>query len=86
MSLRQYNVLGQVYHCEVCGAEISVVKGADGELAPRCCNQPMALLPELHGAFFCPIRGSELMVINEDGGELVPRCCNRPMIRRKQAA
>ncbi len=86
MSTIQVNTVGQVYRCGVCGAEVSVVKGGQGELAPRCCNQPMALLPVLHVAWFCPICGSELLVLKEGGGALAPRCCNTPMVRRELAA
>ncbi len=86
MSAIQVNTVGQVYRCDVCGAEVSVAKGGQGQLAPRCCNQPMALLPVLHAAYFCSICGSELMVIKEGTGELAPRCCNKRMVRRKLAA
>ncbi len=30
---------GEKYVCEICGQEIQVVKGGDGELV--CCGQPM---------------------------------------------
>ena len=86
MNPRQINRVGQVYRCEVCGAEVGVVNGAPGELAPRCCNQPMSLLPQPHAAYFCPICGSELVVLKEGQGALAPRCCNRPMLRRRLAA
>jgi len=32
---------GEVYYCEICGAEVKVTKGAAGTLV--CCDQPMAL-------------------------------------------
>ena len=80
------NVVGQVYRCEVCGAEVSVVRPGRGPLAPRCCNEPMKLLPTLHLTWYCPVCGAETMVIRLGGGELTPRCCNRPMIARQAAA
>ena len=86
MSMQQANTVGNVYRCDVCGAEVSVVKVGQGYLAPRCCNQPMQLLPTRHATYFCAICGSELMVLSEGQGELGPRCCNKPMVRRKRAA
>ncbi|HLA37572.1 MAG TPA: desulfoferrodoxin FeS4 iron-binding domain-containing protein [Candidatus Brocadiales bacterium] len=32
---------GEVYYCEICGAEVKVTKGGAGILV--CCDQPMAL-------------------------------------------
>ena len=32
---------GEVYYCEICGAEVKVTKGGPGTLV--CCDQPMAL-------------------------------------------
>ncbi|MBI5875276.1 MAG: hypothetical protein HZB81_05450 [Deltaproteobacteria bacterium] len=32
------NILGQVYRCPLCGAEISVIKSGKGSLKPICCN------------------------------------------------
>ncbi|MBL7224375.1 MAG: hypothetical protein ISS72_11025 [Candidatus Brocadiae bacterium] len=86
MSLQQANTVGDVYRCDVCGAEVSVIKGSQGSLAPRCCNLPMQLRPTRQGIYFCAICGAELMVLSEGPGELAPRCCNEPMVRRKQAA
>jgi len=80
------NVVGQVYRCLVCGAEVSVVKAAEGELAPRCCNEPMGLLPQHHRSYFCPVCGAEVMAIRLGPGELAPRCCNQPMTLRKYVA
>ncbi|HUT36621.1 MAG TPA: hypothetical protein VNE39_24240 [Planctomycetota bacterium] len=86
MSPQQRNLTGQVYRCPVCGAELSVIRRAQGALAPRCCNTAMLLLPEPHATYLCPVCGAELMVILEGAGPLAPRCCNTPMIRRKRAA
>ena len=86
MPTRTLNIVGQAYRCLVCGAEVSVVTGGPGELAPRCCNRPMVRLPELRARYFCPICGSELLVLRQGGGELAPRCCNRRMVRWKRAA
>jgi desulfoferrodoxin-like iron-binding protein len=80
------NLTGQVYRCPVCGAEVSVIRCGEGDLAPRCCNQAMALLPERHVTYFCPVCGSEIMVIRQGVGPLAPRCCNRPMVARGLAA
>ncbi len=80
------NVTGQVYCCPVCGAELSVVRGAFGALAPRCCNTAMLLLPERHTTYVCPVCGAELMAIRDGAGPLAPRCCNTPMVRRRHAA
>ena len=86
MPPEQSNLLGQVYRCPVCGAEVSVVRGALGALAPRCCNRQMLLLTQRHATYACPVCGSELMVIREGAGPLAPRCCNTPMICRRRAA
>ncbi|HHT9119623.1 MAG TPA: desulfoferrodoxin FeS4 iron-binding domain-containing protein [Candidatus Hypogeohydataceae bacterium YC41] len=32
---------GEVYYCEICGAEVQVIKGGAGTLA--CCDQSMSL-------------------------------------------
>lgn len=32
---------GEIYYCEVCGAEVKVVTGGAGTLV--CCDQPMIL-------------------------------------------
>jgi len=100
MPAPQRNLVGQVYRCLVCGAEVSVIRRGEGPLAPRCCNRPMSLLPQRHTWFVCPVCGSEVMVIRGGPGDpkypressaissdtLAPRCCNRPMIARKAAA
>jgi|GEM_PF-1077922 len=86
MATQNSNFAGQVYRCPVCGAEVSIIRGGRGPLAPRCCNQPMVLLPKLHATYVCPVCGSEVMVIHEGAGQLAPRCCNRPMVRRRRAA
>ncbi|MFP4056437.1 MAG: hypothetical protein ACLF0G_06175 [Candidatus Brocadiia bacterium] len=80
------NTIGQVYRCLVCGAEVSVVNSAQGALAPRCCNEPMTLLPQVHRTCYCEVCGAEIMVLNEGAGHLAPRCCNRPMTWRRLAA
>ena len=86
MPMTQQNLVGQVFRCPVCGAEVSVIRGAQGALAPRCCNCAMLLLPQRHATYVCPLCGSQVMVIRTGTGELAPRCCNRPMVRRKVAA
>lgn len=32
---------GEVYYCDICGAEVEVIKGGGGVLV--CCDQPMSL-------------------------------------------
>lgn len=79
------NRLGTVYHCPVCGAELVVVRGAAGVLAPICCNRPMIRQGDRMRLFYCPICGAELVVIRDAGGELAPICCNE-LMRQKHAA
>jgi len=79
------NRLGTVYQCAVCGAEVVVVLGGGGALAPICCNRPMARAADRVRFFYCPLCGAELAVIRDAGGELAPICCNEPM-RMKIAA
>lgn len=86
MSGPQRDFRGHVYRCLVCGAEVSVVRGGIGEFAPRCCNQPMALLAQRHEVYYCPVCGAEVMVLRSGAGELAPRCCNRHMVPRALAA
>jgi len=80
------NLVGRVRRCLICGAEVSVIRAGDGELAPRCCNQPMVLLPQRHPTYRCPVCGAEIMVIRRGTGPLAPRCCNEPMVARGLAA
>ena len=35
--------VGEVYYCEICGAEVSVITGGAGTLV--WCDQPMTLKP-----------------------------------------
>ncbi len=74
---------GQVFRCPVCGAEVTVIRGASGAtLAPRCCNRPMLLKNSRTVGYRCPVCGAEIVVIRQGGGELRPRCCNRDMVLR----
>jgi len=82
----QHNTTGQVYRCLICGAEVSVVRNADGALEPHCCNQPMTLMPQRNPTYFCEVCGSEVMAIRTGPGHLTPHCCNQPMALRKTAA
>ena len=79
------NRVGTVYQCAVCGAEVVVVRGGEGALAPVCCNLPMGRAGDRVRLFYCPLCGAELAVIRDAGGELAPLCCNEPM-RMKSAA
>ena len=80
------NRLGSVYRCPVCGAELVVVRGAEGTLAPICCHVPMIREAARVRFFYCPLCGAELAVIRDAGGELAPRCCNEPMRQKRTAA
>lgn len=64
--------------CPVCGREVTVIRDADGALAPRCCNVPMErkdTAPFLR----CPVCGAEVTVLAGRLDALAPRCCNVPM-------
>ncbi|HHT9126930.1 MAG TPA: hypothetical protein ACFYD6_14105 [Candidatus Brocadiia bacterium] len=84
---------GRVYHCSVCGAEVTVVLFGGGKLSPVCCNQPMEITEVICQIYYCPVCGAEITVIKEGTGvptqkiadRLTPRCCNRPMILRLAA-
>lgn len=77
---------GRIYHCPVCGAEVTVVLFGGGQLAPVCCNQPMTITNVICAIYFCPVCGAEVTVIRERKGDLTPRCCNRSMVIRLAAA
>lgn len=79
MSLPVGNRRGVVYRCPVCGAELVVIRGSSGVLAPVCCNRPMVRARARMRFFRCPLCGAELAVIRDAGGELAPVCCNEPM-------
>lgn len=76
--VKDKNILGQVYRCPVCGAELSVIKGGRGQLKPICCNKEMAALEVINSVYVCSVCHSELMVIR-DGDNLEPICCNKKM-------
>ena len=78
--------LGAVYRCEVCGAELVVIRPGSGTLEPICCGRPMARQARRVRFFCCPVCGAELAVIRDAGGELAPRCCNQPMRQKPLAA
>ena len=77
--MSQTNLIGQVYRCPVCGAEVSVIAAGSGWLAPLCCNRVMALLSLPHDSYCCPVCGAEVMVLKSGSGNLAPRCCNLDM-------
>jgi len=83
---RPQNTIGQVYRCLICGAEVTVIEGARGKLAPRCCNEAMTLLPQLRRAYCCPVCGAEIIVVRQGPGLFAPQCCNEPMQIIKVAA
>ena len=73
--------MGQRLVCPVCGAEITVVHGGRGSLAPRCCNQPMRPVVQKRPIWHCPICRRQILVARDGGGDLTLRCCNAEMIR-----
>lgn len=77
------NILGQVYRCPVCGAELSVIKAGKGGLKPICCNKEMILLKRINTVYVCPVCFSELMVISGSDKKIKPICCNKKMIKKK---
>jgi competence CoiA-like predicted nuclease len=78
--MKSGNGLGRVYRCPVCGAELSVIRSGNGNLAPHCCNVKMELINNrTNPVYYCKVCGSELMVINEKNGALEPICCNQIM-------
>ena len=74
--------LGTVYRCPVCGAEVSLIRGGTGVLAPICCNVAMEATGRTNPAYFCTECGSEIMVVAGEPDNLEPVCCNKPMSRR----
>ncbi|HBO83737.1 MAG: hypothetical protein A2073_03965 [Deltaproteobacteria bacterium GWC2_42_11] len=72
---------GQVYFCPVCGAEVSVIRAGNGNLAPVCCNTEMILKAVLNPVYYCSVCRSEVMVICGNEDNLEPKCCNRIMKR-----
>ncbi|HAG51862.1 MAG: hypothetical protein A2X87_05970 [Deltaproteobacteria bacterium GWC2_42_51] len=78
MPVKDKNILGQVYRCSICGAELSVIKGGRGQLKPICCNKEMAALETINSVYVCSVCHSEFMVIR-GGDNLEPICCNKKM-------
>jgi len=83
---RPLNTIGEVYRCLICGAEVTVIEGTHGVLAPRCCNEAMTRLPQSRRAYHCPVCGAEIIVVRQGPGLLAPQCCNEPMEIIKVAA
>lgn len=79
------NILGRVYRCPVCGAELSVIKGGNGILKPMCCNTEMIMLKKINTVYICLVCFSELMVIKGHGKKLNPICCNKKMFKESEA-
>ena len=82
MTTRTDMTHGQVYRCEVCGAEVTVISGHAGRLRPRCCNRAMTPRPGRLVFYVCPVCGSEVAVVQEGSGDLRPHCCNKAMVRK----
>ena len=71
---------GVIYVCEICGAEVIVLRAGGGPLDPHCCNQPMA--PKRQVLYYrCNVCGSEAVVLRGAGEDVEIICCNRPMVR-----
>jgi len=77
MSLRKSR--GLVYHCEVCGAEVSVIAHRMGVFNPKCCNKEMTCLERQLAFYRCEICGAEVAVVKKGTGVFNPQCCNEPM-------
>ena len=71
---------GRVYVCRICGAELSVIKGGHGRLAPVCCNAAMTLVAKINSIYRCPVCGSEITVISGFSKSFSPVCCNTDML------
>ena len=71
---------GTVYVCPICGAELSVIKGGHGRLAPMCCNAAMTLVAKINSIYRCPVCGSEITVISGFSKSFSPVCCSTGML------
>ncbi len=74
------NILGQTYICPVCGAEVSVVRGGDGEMVLVCCERPMVLHKTINKVYYCPSCGAQIMLVKSGSDNLAPACCHIPML------
>jgi len=72
-------VKGTIFRCAVCGAEITVVRGGGGSIAPVCCNQPMNRREGLMHIYHCDVCGAEVAVLVGEEKEMKLVCCNEPM-------
>lgn len=72
-------MLGQTYFCSVCGAEVSLIRGSDGEFVPVCCERSMVLRKKINKAYFCPVCGAQIMLVKLGSNNLTPICCHVPM-------
>ena len=70
---------GTVYHCPVCGSEITVIAGRVGAFAPVCCNRPMIMVVGRNVFYICPVCGTEVLCVKRGKGRLIPVCCNKEM-------
>ncbi len=73
------NNLGWTYYCPVCGSEVSVIRGGNGELKPVCCEVPMLLRKTINKVYYCPNCCTEIMLIKSCSDNLAPVCCHIPM-------
>ncbi|MCK5235693.1 MAG: hypothetical protein KAR06_01810 [Deltaproteobacteria bacterium] len=71
--------VGQVFVCSVCGSELSIVKSADGQFAPVCCDTAMEQSSRVNHVYVCPECGAEMMVLSGDDSTFNHYCCDIPM-------
>ena len=74
--------LGLVYHCEICGAELTILATGHGAFVPRCCNSEMIPLPRRVAFYICDVCGARIALVRSGkrGAETFhPRCCNTDM-------
>ena len=70
---------GLIYHCNVCGSELTVLAFAMGAFEPTCCDTPMVPGPRRISFYHCEKCGADIAVLKEGPGDFTPRCCNEPM-------
>lgn len=69
-----------VYHCPICGAEVTRLGESRGHFAPRCCGRDMMPQTRQVMVYFCPQCGAQIMVMTPGRGEFEPRCCGLDML------
>ncbi|MCY2929332.1 MAG: hypothetical protein NTV86_07515 [Planctomycetota bacterium] len=69
-----------VYHCPICGAEVTMLGECKGRFAPRCCGKDMLPQTRRVMVYFCPQCGAQIVVMTPGRGEFQPRCCGLDML------